>query len=312
MLDLLQIVLPVFIVIGAGYLATTLGYMKDEGNDILTFFAQNIAIPCLLFLAIWRLNLAAVFDIRVLFAYYAPATFVFLLGGLIARYAFGRTPGEAVAVGFVAFFANTVLLGLPISERAYGAESLGTNYTIIAFNAPWCYFFGITAMEFARADGRSIAETFRIAMAATFKNALMIALALGFLANLVGLWLPVAVVDSIEMIAAAALPTALFALGGILTRYKMKAELGESSMVGFLTLIVSPALSFLLATMVFDLEPSVVRSLVITAAMAPGVNAYIFSTMYNRATGLAATSVLLLTAASVVSVSAWLLILETV
>lgn len=310
MLDLINIVLPVFIVIGAGYLATRLGFMQDEGNDTLTFFAQNIAIPCLLFLAIWRLDLAISFDWRILVAYYAPVTICFALGGLIAHYAFGRKPGEAVAVGFVAFFANTVLLGLPISERAYGVESLSTNFSIVALNAPWCYFFGITAMEFIRADGRAPGETFRIVLRAMFKNALMIALALGLVANLSGLALPESLVASAEMVAAAGLPTALFALGGILTRYKMQAQLPEAAMVGLLSLILSPLLSLILATQLFTLEPQVTKSIVLVAAMAPGVNAYIFSTMYNRATGLAASSVLLLTGASVISISGWLWILE--
>jgi len=312
MIDLLQIVLPVFVVVGVGYLATKLGYMKDEGNDVLTSFAQNIAIPCLLFLAIWRLDLAAGFDLRILTAYYLPVTFVFVVGAVLARYVFGRPPGEAVAVGFCAFFANTVLLGLPISERAYGVESLSTNYAIVALNAPWCYFLGITAMEFVRADGRSASATFRIVIKAMFKNALMIALAFGLLANVTGLALPEPIVASLEMLARASLPVALFALGGILTRYKMQAELPEVGMVGVLSLVISPVMSYWLAVHFFALEPVVTRSLVLTAAMAPGVNAYIFSTMYNRATGLAATSVLLLTAASVVSASVWLWVLEGV
>lgn len=310
MIELVTIVLPVFIVIAAGYCATRTGFMADGANDALTFFAQNIAIPCLLFLAIWRIDLANELDWRVIVAYYAPVTLCFALGSLLARYVFGRSPGEAVAVGFVAFFANTVLLGLPISERAYGVENLSTNFTIVAINAPWCYFIGITAMEFVRADGRAASETIRVVLTAMFKNALMIALLLGMLANISGLTLPEPLVASLEMLARAGLPTALFALGGILTRYKMQAELPEAAMVGAISLILSPLLSLWLALYVFELEPQVTKSLVLVAAMAPGVNAYIFSTMYNRATGLAATSVLVLTAASVVSISVWLWVLS--
>ena len=44
-------------------------------------------------------------------------------------------------------FSNGVLLGLPISELAYGSDSLFTNYTIIIGHAPLCYLVGITLIE---------------------------------------------------------------------------------------------------------------------------------------------------------------------
>jgi len=46
-------------------------------------------------------------------------------------------------------------------------------------------------------------------------------------------------------------------------------------------------------------------------AMAPGVSTYVFAVMYHRAENLAASGVLIGTAASVLSVSAWLAILGT-
>jgi len=51
------------------------------------------------------------------------------------------------------------------------------------------------------------------------------------------------------------------------------------------------------------------RSSVLTAAMAPGVNAYIFANMYGVAKRVTASAVLAATALSVLSVTGWLLIL---
>ena len=59
----------------------------------------------------------------------------------------------------------------------------------------------------------------------------------------------------------------------------------------------------------YQLPIEFIRAAVVTAAMAPGVNSYVFANMYHRAEGVAASTVLLATAASVLSVSAWLLIL---
>ena len=124
-LVLLDVVIPVFLVIGAGYLATRSGQFKSSAVDGLNVFTQKFAIPCLLFQATMTLDLAAVIKWDLLISFYAGATICFVLGTLGSRYVFGRSPGEAVAIGFGALFSNSVLLGLPITERAYGTEGLG-------------------------------------------------------------------------------------------------------------------------------------------------------------------------------------------
>ena len=46
---LLDVILPVFLVTGFGYLAAWRGYLSDAAVDGLVKFTQNFAIPCLLF-----------------------------------------------------------------------------------------------------------------------------------------------------------------------------------------------------------------------------------------------------------------------
>ena len=99
-------------------------------------FTQSFAIPCLLFRALADLDLGAVFDPRLLLSFYLGAVICFALGILGARRIFRRRPGEAVAIGFGALFSNSVLLGLPIMERAYGAAALAPTFAIISIHAP--------------------------------------------------------------------------------------------------------------------------------------------------------------------------------
>jgi hypothetical protein len=272
-------------------------------------FALRIGVPCLLFRAIASVDLGAVFDPRLLVSFYAGAVTTFALGILGARRLFKRRPGEAVAIGFCALFSNTVLLGLPIMERAYGAEALAPNYAIISIHAPFCYLLGISVMEISRADGRGAFETARAVARAMFSNALMIGLMLGFAVNLGHIPIPAAVQSAVDMIAAAALPAALFGLGGILTRYGLRDSVPEAAMVSGLSLLVHPAIAYGLAHFVFGLPEAFVRSAVIAAAMAPGVNVYVFATQYNRGRAQAASAVLLGTALSVLTVSLWLVVL---
>ncbi len=309
MLANLQIILPVFLIVGAGYLAANRGIFKPEQADAVMKFAHTFAIPALLFSAVANLDLATVFKPQLMISFYAGNTFVFIVGALIARHVFKRPSGAAVAVGFSGMFANSVLLGFPIIERAFGPEALQPVYALVAIHAPYCYIVGITTMEVVRSNGQSLVNTLKRIIKEIFTNSLTLGLMLGFAVNLSGISLPDFVWSPIEMMVNAAIPTALFALGGIMVRYRLADRLGETCMVLVLKLLVHPGIAYLLATQVFDLSIEFTRAAVMTGAMAPGVNVYVFASMYDRAKGTAANAVLLGTALSILSVSFWLLVL---
>ena len=302
---LLDVILPVFAVIGFGYLAVWRGWFDGAHVDGLMRFTQNFAIPCLLFSAIARLDLGSDFDWRLLLSFYTGALTSFLAGTLIAHRLFGRGIEDAIAVGFCCLFSNSVLLGLPITERAYGADALSANFAIIALHSPFCYGVGITAMELARARGASGGVLLLRVGRAMFSNALIIGIALGFVVNLTELPLPVPLWDALDLLSRAALPAALFGLGGVLVQYRPEGDLRLIACVMALSLLLHPLITRGL-TVAFDLPAAATRSAVITAAMAPGVNSYIFANMYGRARRVAASSVLLATAASVVTAWMWL------
>ena len=88
------VVLPVFLVIGGGYLAARAGVFHAGAVDGLMVFAQSFAVPCLLFQALVDLDLGATFDPRLLVSFYAGAVVAFALGVLGARRLFDRRPGE--------------------------------------------------------------------------------------------------------------------------------------------------------------------------------------------------------------------------
>lgn len=308
-LTVLLVVLPVFLVIGGGWLATRSGVFSASAVDGLMVYTQSFAVPCLLFRGLVDLDLGAAFDPGLLLSFYTGAVVAFALAVAIERRLFRRRPGEAVAIGFGALFSNSVLLGLPIMTRAYGADALAPNFAIISIHAPFCYVVGITAMEIARADGATLSATVRAIARAVFRNALMIALALGFVVNLLGIPLPAPVRSAVDMIADSALPAALFALGGVFTRYAIRSSLGEAGSIAVLSLVVHPAIVYVLSTHVFDLPHEFVRGAVVTAAMAPGVNTYVFASLYSRGQAQAASAILLATATSVLTVSAWLAVL---
>ncbi len=306
MLEILNVVLPVFLVVGSGYALIRTGFYRDGVVDAMIGFATRFAVPCFLFLAMYRLDIGAAFSGALLGSFYGAAIVSFVVAMVLARVLWKRRPGESVVVGFGALFSNSVLLGLPIMERAYGPEELQATFAIIALHAPVCYAVGILTMEFSARDGRPLPEALLRAGKQIVRNELMIGLGLGILANLTGLPLPEPAESALDMVARAALPVALFALGGALTRYSLKAEFGEASMAASCSILLHPFVAWLLAAQVFDLPAPMVHACVLTAAMPTGMNGYVFAVMYNRAIGTAASTVIVGTAAGVATISFWL------
>jgi len=166
----------------------------------------------------------------------------------------------------------------------------------------------MTIMELVRAMGQGVLAKLKAIFNSIFRNALIIGIALGFAVNLIGLPLPGVVTDALELVARAGLPAALFALGGVLYRYRPEGDAATIAMVCVISLLVQPALTWGLGSAV-GLTTDQFRSAILTAAMAPGVNAYIFANLYGVGKRVAASSVLVGTAASIISVWLWLAVL---
>lgn len=120
-------------------------------------FAQNFALPCLLFRSIALLDLSAAYDPGLLFSFYLGAFAAFTAGFVGAIRLFRRPLPDAIAIGFACCFSNSLLLGVPITERAYGTAALAGNYAIISIYAPAPHSLGIGLMEWARGRGNGLA-----------------------------------------------------------------------------------------------------------------------------------------------------------
>ena len=119
------------------------------------------------------------------------------------------------------------------------------------------------------------------------------------------LWITVALPVGITSL----LPAALFALGGVLVQYKPEGDLRVIAYVCVIALLAHPAIVWMMGTAT-GLNRDFFRSAVLNASMAPGVNAYLFANMYGRAKRVAASSVLIATGLSILTVWMWLSLLS--
>lgn len=306
--DLLAVVAPVFLVIGAGFFASKIKLMSEQQVSGVMVFIQNFAVPALLFSATAKMDLAQSFAPNLLLSFYIPAFLTFVLGVTGASILLKQSGEDAVTIGFAALFANVTFLGLPISARAIGADALGSNFALLSVHAPFCYFLGVVTMELMRAKGASAKEALHLISGSLIGNPLVMSTVLGLTLNLSELTLPEALQAAIDMIGLAALPAALFGLGGVLARYRISDSIKETTFICVLSLLLHPAMTLILTRSAFPLPQAAATSALITAAMAPGVNAYVFASIFQRRMGVVASAILIGTVLSIFTVTFWLLL----
>ena len=310
---LVDVILPVFVLIFFGWLASFRRWITDADIDGIMRFAQGFAAPLLLYKNIATIDLGTAFDPGLLLSFYIGAFSGFAFGFVLARHVFHRPLADCVAIGFACTFSNSLLLGVPITERAFGAAATAGNYAIISVHAPIIYSFGIVLMEWVRATetgGKGAAALLQQIVRGVFTQPLVVGLACGFVVNLSGFAQPESLKAAVGFMAASAIPTALFGLGGVLYRYRPEGDRALVGVVVFASLVLHPAITYSLGRWGFHLPPAGLRSATITAAMAPGVNAYMFAFMYGVGKRVAATSILVATALTIFTAWGWLHILS--
>ncbi|WP_283178049.1 AEC family transporter [Gemmobacter sp. 24YEA27] len=308
---LLDVILPVFIVIGFGWLAARAGKFSESHVDGLMKFAQSYALPCVLFRGVAGLDLSLAYDPGMMLSFYIGAFSGFAICFAGALWLFHRPLTDSIAIGFAGMFSNSLLLGLPITERAYGTEALAGNFAIISVHSPLFYGLGISLMEWARSRGQGL-SAFRLSRqiaGAILHQPLVLGIIFGFAVNLSGVALPGPVWSAVDMLALAALPAALFGLGGVLFRYRPEGDRWTIVWICVTSLVIHPAIAWGIGRGIFGISDAALRSVILTAAMAPGANAYLFAHMYGVAKRVNASAVLFGTAFSILSVWIWLQIL---
>ena len=149
------------------------------------------------------------------------------------------------------------------------------------------------------------------ALSGVLHTPLIIGILCGVAMNLLtraGLVMPQGFWAAVDMMARAALPAALFGLGGVLHRYKPEGDSTAIAICCLCSLVVHPVTTYGLG-LLFQLPAAPMRSAVITASMAPGVNAYLFASIYNSAKRVAASTVLVSTALSILTIWFWISVL---
>jgi predicted permease len=302
MLHILGVTLPVFGLIALGFLARGVRLVSDRTGRGLSDFVFSVAVPALILKTLVGAAPAGAQPWGYWLSYFLGVAVVWALAMVLAGRFFGLTGIPAVVAGFAAGQSNTVLVGIPLILEAYGEEGAVPLFLLIAVHLP-------VTMTIATvlAQGRSTKWTL-IARGLAL-NPILIGIAAGVLLRLSGAPLPGVLRSIVEMLGAAAIPCALFAMGIALWRYGLAASLPLASLLSVLKLLIHPLAVYLLATRVFTMPPVWAGVAVLFAASPCGINAYLFAERYRAGIAVASGAIALSTALSVITTTLWLAVL---
>ena len=310
LLKIAIVVFPVFVLIFAGFISSSLHLLKRQLVDSLAKFCQDFGIPFLLFFNLAILDLSSVFNVELLIFFYISMILSFTIIGFVTYFIFKQPYKNSIILGFCAMFSNGVLLGLPISELAFGINSLFVNYTIIIGHAPLCYLVGITFIEVAKIDNNSFLFGIKRSLKAILLNNLTLGILLGIGFNLLKLKFSAFTVELFKLGTSWIIPISLFTMGGVLYHYRISRDYKIPVAIISVSLLIQPSLVYFLGVKFSDIEIELLRNAVIMAAMAPGLNAYFFANMYGECRDVVATTILASTMLTVFSSTLWIYFLS--
>lgn len=317
MQTILNVVVPIFALIGAGFLVARTGLLAVSVGDALSAFVFVIAVPSLLFRTMATATFAGANPLFLWFAYFVAAAVTWSLSSILARRVFRSDRRNAVIAGISASFSNTVFVAIPAIDRAYGPEALEPLFLIIAVHLPTMMVAATLLMERAAArdllaadavlEPTSIARTLRAVARNLSRNAIVVGILCGLAVRLSGLPLPADLDEAVRLLGTTAGPVSLFAMGMSLTRFGVRGDLVSSSTVSLLSLLLMPAIVYGLGVAI--LPPLWLKAAVITAACPAGINAFLIATHFRSGERLAATVILVSTLMGVATLSFWLVVL---
>jgi predicted permease len=302
MLDLIvSKVGPVFLTILCGYLLMRTRLLSREGIPVLARIAMNVFIPAMLFQTLSQSDIRAHFDLRLWGTYYAGALLNYALVYCIARFGMKAKLDEAALTAVGGVFSNIVLLGIPLIQAVYGADGLVPLLIVLSIHPLTLLGITVFLVEGSRATGEDWLSNVGASILRVLKNPIIISIILGVTASLIHLRLPEMVDGTLERFRGAGPTVALLLVGAGLYGQSVRGNLSASLLCTTSKMLIQPVLVFSMGHFVFDLPPLWLTVVTIVAALPAGANVAILAGNYQVCIDRSATTILITTLISVIS-----------
>ena len=312
MLEILNFTAPVFILLLLGFISVKSGYFKDKGIDGIGLYVFNIATPVLLFHTLSSLDIGRFFDIGMIAGYFTAVFINYLLVFTFMSKVRKLGLRESVASCVGGTFSNSVLVGIPLITSYMGVEKASPLFILIAFHAPILLSMAAIGMSLAdhSNDRTKLVDRLKVIFFDLVKNPIIISILLGLSWNFLDFELSGWPEELLGKISKTAGPTALFAVGASLTRYKLSHSLTDVAFLTLFKLVIFPLLVFTFVYVILQVPEDLAKIAVIVASLPAGVNSYLIAIYYQTGASINSGTIFLSTTISMFTLPFVLFLLE--
>lgn len=311
---ILDIIVPVFGMVAVGWAIGRTSLLTREGLRGLTNVTFYALFPALLFRSMSHVRIEAL-SLDILVVFFGAALLLYFLLMLLAR-AMGMRFGEQAVFALAGIFCNGVGIGIPFVSFAFGEKGLVPLLMIISVNSLILLTLSCFLMEMDGQGGqrRRLLRQLGGAAIKMLKHPVIPPIFAGLLWSEIihlvpGLGTPVVIDRVLQALGVAAPPCGLIMAGASLAHVGLKEHWQPAAVATVVKLAVLPLLVWLAGRYLFALDPLWLTVATLNAAMPAGANVYLVAQLYRTGVGLATNVVVLSTAASIVTLSAALLLL---
>ncbi len=290
---------PVFAIIGLGWLSAWRRLIDPPGFAGINRFVFTFCAPALLFLGGTSGGVAGG---RAALAFFLGAFIIY--GGVLLAAAWRRLPlADAGMLALDASFGNTLMMGLPLILAAYGQEGLSVLLGILVLHSMVLLGLATVVAEIALHAKAPWRRVLRSTLTGMARNPIVVAVFAALVWRLLGLPAPSGMARRVmEMLGAVAPAAALFCLGGSLAGFDARAAWRSTLAATLVKLLVMPAVVWGMS-LAFALPPLETAVAVLAAALPTGANAFLLAQRYRLRPERSGATVLVGTAASVLTLA---------
>ncbi len=300
---ILNVALPFFAVIAAGYAALRFRFLDEASIAGLNTFVFYVALPALLVGKLESAPLGQLLDWRLIVDYYG-ATLALYFAVVGVSVMTGTALGTACLRASSATFTNSGYMGIALLLAAMGGAA--TLPAILALFLDNIIAVPITIACLEAAGGGTGLSAIGRVLRNLVRNPLMLSVAAGFLLTASGIHLPTPANGFLSMLGAAASPCALFALGASLVEVPLGSGRAETGLLTLVKLVLHPALVAVMAILVLPLSGQLAAAAIITAALPTAATVFVIAQRYETFVLRSSTIVLVTHLGSTITLTALL------
>ncbi len=306
-IETVTIVLPVFLVIGLGFLLRRVGLFNEEFTRQTNRLVYLVFLPILLFHKISQADFASYFNGPLVVGSSLAIACLFFISYAYAS--LRRYPAPSLgSFSQGSFRGNLAYIGLAICLNAYGDSGLTRASILMGFLVPVLNLFAIIALIWPQRnqDSESPNQNW---LREILLNPLILASFAGICWSYFSLPVPVIVKGSLGIVSGLTLPLALLAIGGSFSLQRLKGDLQSAGIATLLKLIAMPALATLIL-MAAGVQGIDLGIGILLAGTPAATATYIMAHQMKADAELAGSIVMLSTLASAFSYTLLLLLLR--